>query len=71
MAKKNTNLRRSAAEERFKKTYGKYPVGPELSKFKAWEAEERFKKTYGKYPVGPELSKFKAWEEAQEKIKNI
>ena len=44
MAKKNTNLRRSAAEERFKKTYVKYPVGPELSKFKAWEeAQEKIK----------------------------
>ena len=41
MAKKNTNQRRSAAEERFKKTYGKYPVGQELSKFKAWEEAQK------------------------------
>jgi hypothetical protein len=41
MAKKNTNQRRSAAEERFKKTYGKYPFGPELWKFKAWEEAQK------------------------------
>jgi len=41
MAKKNTNQRRSAAEESFKKTYGKYPVGQELSKFKAWEEAQK------------------------------